>query len=343
MARILLNKNNLFYNLEVISKKTTNKEKVAVVLKDNAYGHGIVEIAKLSCEFGIKKAVVKSVEDAQKIKDYFSYILILAPNVFHNYSHTFHIALNTLENIEKIPQNSNVHIKIDTGMHRNGISIDDIEVAILGLLKQKANITGVFTHHKGADELSTNFFFQKELFSKAKAKVKEVCEKLFLPIPAFHSCNSSALFREKNFEELNEDFARAGIATYGYLEDDLPFDFPKLKPVMSLWASKMATRTLKKNQSVGYGGKFTATTDMIVSTYDVGYGDGFLRLNENHNYTTPKGFQVLGRVSMDNLSINSAEEEVCLFDDVRELAKIHNTITYEITCSLKENIKREIV
>ena len=67
---------------------------------------------------------------------------------------------------------------------------------------------------------------------------------------------------------------RAGIATYGYLEDDLPFDFPKLKPVMSLWASKK-TRTLKKNQSVGYGGKFTATTDMIVSTYDVGYGDGF--------------------------------------------------------------------
>ena len=48
----------------------------------------------------------------------------------------------------------------------------------------------------------------------------------------------------------------------------------------------MATRTLKKNQSVGYGGKFTATTDMIVSTYDVGYGDGFLRLNENHNMVT---------------------------------------------------------
>ena len=72
MARILLNKDNLFYNLEAISQKATSKEKVAVVLKDNAYGHGIVEIAKLSCEFGIKKAVVKSVEDAQKIKDYFS-------------------------------------------------------------------------------------------------------------------------------------------------------------------------------------------------------------------------------------------------------------------------------
>jgi alanine racemase len=57
LAKILINKKNLFYNFELISKKATNKEKVAVVLKDNAYGHGLVEIAKLANEFGIKKAV----------------------------------------------------------------------------------------------------------------------------------------------------------------------------------------------------------------------------------------------------------------------------------------------
>lgn len=112
---------------------------------------------------------------------------------------------------------------------------------------------------------------------------------------------------------------------------------------MSLWATKLSTRTLKKGQSVGYGGKFTVSEDMTVSTYDIGYGDGFLRLNENDRYITPKGFKVLGRVSMDNLSINSDEKEVCLFDDVQELAKIHKTITYEITCSLKEHIKKEIL
>lgn len=339
MAKIVINKKNLFYNLEVISNKATSKDKVAVVLKDNAYGHGLLEIGKLSSEFGIKKAVVKSLDDAKKIESFFPYILVLADCSFHNYSHTFHIAINSLEDIKKVPQNTNIHLKIDTGMHRNGIAIDDIELAILGLLKQKANITGVFTHHKGADTLSTDFFWQNENFNKAKSKVKEVCEKLSLTLPQFHSCNSAALFRKANFDE---DFARAGIATYGYLDNDGIFDFPKLKPVMSLWATKLSTRTLKKGQSVGYGGKFTAIEDMTVSTYDIGYGDGFLRLNENDRYTTPKGFKVLGRVSMDNLSINSDEKEVCLFDDVQELAKIHKTITYEITCSLKEHIKKEI-
>lgn len=340
MAKIVINKNNLFYNLELISNKATSKDKVAVVLKDNAYGHGLVEIAKLSSEFGIKKAVVRSLDDAKKIESFFPYILVLADCSFHNYSHTFHIAVNSLEDIQKVPQNANIHLKINTGMHRNGIAIDDIEVAIVGLLKQKANITGVFTHHKGSDTLSTDFFWQNENFSKAKSKVKEVCEKLSLPTPLFHSCNSAGLFRKGNFDE---DFARVGIATYGYLDNDGIFDFPILKPVMSLWATKLSTRTLKKGQSVGYGGKFTVSEDMTVSTYDIGYGDGFLRLNENDRYITPKGFKVLGRVSMDNLSINSDEKEVCLFDDVQELAKIHKTITYEITCSLKEHIKKEIL
>ncbi len=111
---------------------------------------------------------------------------------------------------------------------------------------------------------------------------------------------------------------------------------------MSLWASKMATRTLKKIKALVMV-EIHSHYRYDSFNFDVGYGDGFLRLNENHNYTTPKGFQVLGHVSMDNLSINSDEEEVCLFDDVRELAKIHNTITYEITCSLKESKNGEII
>jgi alanine racemase len=340
LAKILLNKENLFYNLDIISKKAGSKEKVAVVLKDNAYGHGLVEIATLAKEFGIKKAVVRTIDDALKIEKIFDYILVLAEKSFHTYSHTFHIALNSLEDIDKLPQNSNVHIKVDTGMHRNGISIDNLEEAISGLSKRKINVTGVFTHHRGADELSTDFFWQKENFSLVKKSVKSICEKLLLPIPAFHSCNSAALFRTENFDE---DFTRVGIATYGYLDNADVFNFPELKPVMSLWANRLSTRILEKGQSVGYGGTFTATEDMLVSTYDVGYGDGFLRLNERKSYTTPKGYKVLGRVSMDNLSLNTDDEKVCIFDDVRELAKIHDTITYEITTTLNSNIEKEII
>ena len=84
-------------------------------------------------------------------------------------------------------------------------------------------------------------------------------------------------FRTSNFDEA---FARVGIATYGYLDNAGIYKFPKLKPVMSLWANKTFNKRVKKGQSVGYGGKFTANEDMTVSTYDIGYGDGFLRLNE---------------------------------------------------------------
>ncbi|MBS9782301.1 MAG: alanine racemase [Arcobacter sp.] len=340
MAKILLNKENYFYNLEVLSKKAGGKENLAVVLKDNAYGHGLEQMANLSCEFGIKKAVVRNLEEALIIEKLFDEILILAQSNFHTYSHTFHIALNTIKDIAFLPKNANVHIKIDTGMHRNGISPNELEDCIYRLYKKNINIKGIFTHHRNADSLGTDFFWQNDIFLSLKKEVFSICEKLSLAIPSFHSCNSHALFRHNNF---TEDFARIGIASYGYFTFDKSFDIPKLKPVLSLWAKKIATRKIKKNQSLGYGSNFKAKKDMIVSTYNLGYGDGFLRINENQEYKTPKGFKVLGRVSMDNLSLNSDEEEVCIFDDVRKLAKIHNTIPYEILTSLKANIPKQIV
>jgi len=339
LAKIILNKKNYFHNLQIISEHAGSKDKVAVVLKDNAYGHGLVEIASMASEFGIKNAVVKTCEEAQKIETFFEQILILADITIHKYSHAFHIVINSLEQLEQLPENTNVHIKVDTGMHRNGISIDSLEEAIHGTLRKKLNLTGIMTHYRSADSLSCEFFWQREVFRQVKSLAVNTCEKLFLPIPKFHSSNSSGLFRFKNFDE---DLARVGIAQYGYLESDSVFNNPKLKPVMSLWANRISSRKILKGQKVGYGAVFTAENEMDISTYDIGYGDGFLRLNGKSKCLTPKGYEILGRVSMDNCSINSTDEQVCIFDDVTQLAKIHNTITYEITTTLNPNIKKEI-
>ncbi len=339
MAKIILNKSNYFHNLKIISEQAGSIEKVAVVLKDNAYGHGLVEISSMAKEFGIKNAVVRTVAEAKLIETFFDQILILADSKKKSYSHSFHIVINSLDDIAKLPKNTNVQLKVDTGMHRNGVSLKELEEAIHGIYEKKLNLTGVLTHYKSADELTCDFFWQRALFNQVKKEVMGICEKLFLPIPKFHSANSSALFRFKNFDE---DLVRVGIAQYGYLETNTIFDNPKLKPVMSLWASKISTRTIKKNQKVGYGGKYLAKKDMKVSTYDVGYGDGFLRLNGETKYTTPKGYEILGRVSMDNISIDCEDDEVCIFNDVKKLAKIHNTISYEITTTLLPTIKKEI-
>ena len=78
MAYITLNKNNFFHNLDIITNKTKSKDKIALVLKDNAYGHGLLEIAQMAKEYGITKAVVKNEEEANIIEAYFDYVLILA-------------------------------------------------------------------------------------------------------------------------------------------------------------------------------------------------------------------------------------------------------------------------
>ena len=136
---------------------------------------------------------------------------------------------------------------------------------------------------------------------------------------------------------------RIGIAAYGYIENQSPLFVPDLKPVLSLYTNKISSRTLKKGQCVGYGGNFTASQDMQISTYDIGYGDGFKRMNINQNYRINKEEKILGNISMDNMSINSTRDEICLFNDVQALATLHNTISYEILTSLNSNIKRIII
>lgn len=340
MPTIILNKKNYIHNLEIISKQAGSKRKVAVVLKDNAYGHGLTEIASMANEFGITKAVVRTCEEAKKIKDYFKDIIVLSDTTIHNFSHTFHIVVNSMEQLERMPKNTNIHIKVDTGMHRNGISPNTLEVAIHRALKKNLNIKGVMTHLRSSDSLSCELFWQKQIFKQVKKTTVNICEKLSIPLPMFHSSNSSALFRTNYFDD---DFARTGLAQYGYLDSDPIFNIPNLKPVMSLWANKVASRKILKGQKVGYGGGYIAKKDMHISTYDIGYSDGFLRLNEKHNYTTADGYKILGKVSMDNCSINSIDEKVCIFNDVRELAKIHDTISYEIMTTLNQNIKKEII
>ena len=154
----------------------------------------------------------------------------------------------------------------------------------------------------------------------------------------FHSCNSAALFREEDF---CEDMARVGIAAYGCLELDKQISREKFKAVLSLRASKISTRRIQKGESVGYGASFVADVSLLVSNYDIGYGDGFLRACSN-TYKTPNGTQIAGRISMDNSSFLCQEDELVILDDARVVAKYAKTISYEVLTSLKPSLRREI-
>jgi alanine racemase len=330
MAYITLNKNNFFYNLDIIAKQTKSKAKIALVLKDNAYGHGLLEMAQLAHEYGITKAVVQTNAEAQKVSAFFDYILVLA-DIPKEPSPQVRYTINDMTSIEKFPKHTHVELKVNTGMNRNGIEADELEAALMAIENQGLILEGIFTHHGCADELNDFYEMQKENFAMVK--------KSSPPGLRFHSCNSAALFRDENFDE---DIARVGIAAYGCMELPREISEVKLKPVLSIYAKKISSRVVQSGCCIGYGATFRADKKSLVSNYDFGYGDGFLRACSNR-FTTKEGLEQVGRISMDNSSFLTDAETICIFSDARDVSGAAGTISYEVLTSLKENIPREIV
>ncbi len=331
MAYIKLNRENLFYNLKQLSLKSGDKCKIAAVLKDNAYGHGILEMAQMVKEFGLTQAVVMNSQEAQKVINYFDNILILNDTPTANPKLSY--AIVELSQLQNAPKDAKLELKVDTGMHRNGILMQELPQALELVKKRGLNLFGVFTHYRSADELSSEFAWQKANFEEVKKTVRNYGFKTV----RFHSHNSAALLRSSEF---NEDIARVGIAMYGYNELPEVFGSIELKPVLSLWAKRASTRLLKKGQRVGYGGNFRALKDMTVSTYDAGYGHGLFRGSSQNPFVTAEGLPILGRVSMDFITLESIKDEVCIFENAKEAAKHFGTISYEITTALKSEIER---
>jgi len=341
MAFIEISKENYKHNIEFLSNKAGGKDRLMVVLKDNAYGHGLEIMAKLACGFGIKKSAVKTLEEAKKINFLFEEVLILADHPpFELQNESISYAVHSLDGLRKFPKKSCLHVNIDSGMHRNGIREDEIEDAFNIIIENDLNLKGIFTHFRSADEMSSEQYWQSENFNNSKKIAKDLIKKHGLPMPKFHSCNSASLLRRTT--PLQDDFARCGISTYGYTHLHENFRKFDLKPVMSLWTEKLSTRSLKKGDRVGYGGMYELEYDSCVSTYDIGYGDGFFR-HDGLSELVLEDKSVCGRISMDSLCFLGDEKKLCLFRDAHYLANKFGTITYDITTKLSPSIKKIVV
>jgi len=339
MAFIKINKQNFYHNLNQItlqigSQKSSAIEKIAIVLKDNAYGHGLVLMAELASEFGIKHAVVRKTAEANQIEALFDTILVLGDNIIKHEKYSY--TINSLDDIKKAQIGANIELKVDTGMHRNGISMEELDKALDAIVTQGLNLVGLMTHYRSADELSSELFWQEKNFELVKEKVKN---RGFTNV-RIHSHNSAALLRSKDF---TEDLVRVGIAAYGYNELPTVFDKKVLKPVLSLHANRISTRMLKEGECVGYGGDYVSTKNMTVSTYDLGYGDGWCRGDVNNPFITAEKLPILGRVSMDFITLASKSSEVCVMNDAQVAAKQLATISYEVMTALHSDIERYIV
>jgi len=338
MAFITLDRRAFNHNLNMIAKQLQSRDKIALVLKDNAYGHGLQPMAKMANKHGITRAVVRTLDEAKLAGEYFEYVLVLA-DVPPVQMPQFNFTINSMEQIKLFPRGSRVELKIDTGMHRNGIPPHLLHHAFEKIKKNGLKLEGVFTHYRSSDEMGSEYFWQRHTFEAVKKEARMLAKQYGIKALRFHASNSAAMFRS---EEGHEDMVRVGIAAYGCLEmpDGLPQ--PDLLPVLSLWGEKLSQRRLNQGERIGYGGIYEAERQLQVSNYDLGYADGLLRSASN-NYTAPGGEVLLGRISMDNTSFISEAEQLLIFDDARRFAAAAGTISYEILVGLSPRIPRKII
>jgi alanine racemase len=325
LAFIEINKNNLLHNIETI-QNSSNKE-IFAVIKDNAYGHGIKEIAEILKEAGIKKVCVRNNMEAKLVQNMFEEILVFFPELYYN-------AMNisyTISDIKSLKRckHRKIHLKFDTGMHRNALNLEDLD-EILEISFSKFEVKGVFSHFCCSDEIGNDTFIQLQRFKELKKRVVEFCNKNSYEIPKFHIANSDAIFKLTQNELF--DYVRPGIALYGGMKNE------NLKSVMSLWGEAIKIMEIKKNQYLGYNKKYKFNKDTKVTLIDLGYSDGILYFDKE---LTLKETKAVGKISMDSMSVIGEYEKVCIFDDVREFAQNYPyTITYDILTKLKPNIKR---
>jgi alanine racemase len=342
MAFITINKTHLFHNLTLLCQKAGAKEKLMAVLKDNAYGHDLLTMARLVSEFGVSKAAVKNIEEAKIVAHLFEEVLVLVDHpTQERLPESISLATHSYEALEALPYGACIHLSVDTGMHRNGIKEDQIEAALALIVKKGLRLKGVFTHFRSADEFNGEFFWQRANFERAKAKIKALAAGYGLAKINFHCCNSAGLLRCASLGD--DDFARSGIAMYGYTTIDERIGTYDLKPVLSLWAERLSSRILKKGERVGYGGVYEAKEDELISTYDIGYGDGFFRFDGIEPAIMSDGSTTKGRMSMDSFCLGGDAPKVCMFDNANALAQKFRTINYEIITKLSPTLKRIVI
>ena len=330
MSELVLNRSAYIHNLTKICAKAGGKDRVILVLKDNAYGHGAALVGREAASYGIKFCAVKNEAEARELEPFFEHILILSHIPHGDESERFIYAVNDVSLIAKFKKGVRVHIAVDTLMHRNGVAVGEVRAACEAALAYGLQICGAFTHFRSAEELSSDYFVQRQNFAAAKAVVRKICGEGLV----FHSHNSAATER---FGELADECVRVGIAAYGYAQFDESLE---LKRVASLWAHKVSGRVLKKGQCAGYGAKFCANEDMQIAVYDLGYGDGLLRYAGEGELKTAGGQRLLGKMSMDSFCCEDAGDKICVFDDARLWADFFGTISYDVLTKLSPNISR---
>ncbi len=353
------------FNLGRLRKVIPKHTKILVAVKADAYGHGIVEVSKELVRLGVDYLGVATTDEAITLRLAGVRIPILVfgsvlkdeiePIIEYNITPTIS-RLETARLLSKAAAKlkkkmTKVHVKIDTGMGRLGVWHSDAIGFVKSLLRFKnLKIDGIYSHLPSADEKDKKFTNMQFLHFESL-----ICdlERLGISIRLRHIANSMGLLR---FKKSHLNLVRPGLMIYGLYPD---LDSPRssrLRPVLSFKTRIVYIKELPRGRSVSYGRTYVTSKKSKVATLPVGYGDGYPRFLSNKAYVLVKGkkARVIGTVCMDQTMIDvsnikgaKVQDEVVLIGaqggrriTAEELAKLGNTISYEIVCMISKRVPR---
>lgn len=352
----------LLHNFKTIKESAENCSLMAVV-KADAYGHGTEIVIPALLNAGAECFAVSNIDEAEDLRNLGvkSPILILGytpPEAAKRladsditqtvYDKDFAEKLSFFANQSNV--NVKAHIKLDTGMGRIGFDCRDnnlsgINDALYCLSLDNISYEGIFTHFSCADTNTDYTNNQFSLFLKAVKILTETCK----DIKTVHCCNSAGLLLHKDKQS---SLCRPGIILYG-LSPDANIDFKeKLLPVMTLKSVVSMVKEVQQDTFISYGRTFKSNNKMKIATVSVGYADGYPRSLSNKGEVIINGqrAKIVGRVCMDQITVDVTHiknvqigDEVTLFGKdlhVDDLAKIANTINYEIVCGISKRVPR---
>lgn len=364
-----INLDNLAHNIREVRRLAEKQSHIMAVIKADGYGHGAAKIAQTLLDNGADRFAVAALDEAIELRNAGIKVPIFilgytqperaAELVKYDleqavYSYEVAEALSK----EAIAQGKTVqlHIKVDTGMGRIGLQVNDEAVDIVSRIHALPgiNIKGIFTHFAVADEADKSYTEQQF------KKFRWICDKLEekgIKIEIKHCGNSAAII---DLPEMHMDMVRAGIMLYGLAPSKaVKLNKLELKEVMSLKVRITHIKEIEAGQSVSYGRRFIADKKTKIASLPIGYADGYTRMLTGKAEALVKGKRVpvVGSICMDQCMIDitgiedvKVGDEVVLFGEqlggfisIDELAEKLGTINYEIVCMISRRIPRVYV
>lgn len=339
---------------------------VWAVVKADAYGHGAVPVSRAAVRAGVDGLCVAITAEAAELRvaGIEAPILVFSEQPPTEVDEIVRLGLiATVYRVDyvealagavrrgKAPR-IDVHVKVDTGMHRVGVDPADLPALIASI---RANddalrLAGIYTHFAAADtpDHPANHV-QSQRFTDALHAVAPLDDSV-----ALHAVNSAGAM---SIPEERRDFVRAGIATYGIVPGDGVVEHcGNLRQVMSLHARVSRVQRLAAGEGVSYGHRFVATTPTNVATLPIGYADGVpRRLWSQGGEVIIRGQRrpIIGVVTMDQLMVDCGDDEIAVGDEAvlfgtqggetirsEDWARALDTIGYEITCGIGPRVPR---